>query len=60
VSSGVGQAHWQAGSRVETLEGKMLSYAMPSEKLSPYFVMYESSVAGSLMRDKAWYQREKH
>ncbi|MGM0927703.1 MAG: 3'(2'),5'-bisphosphate nucleotidase CysQ [Pseudomonadota bacterium] len=30
----------QAGGRVETLEGKALSYATPSEKLNPYFVVW--------------------
>ena len=29
----------QAGGRVETLEGSALSYANPSEKLNPYFVV---------------------
>lgn len=30
----------QAGGRVETLEGEALSYATPSEKLNPYFVVW--------------------
>ncbi|UTD55524.1 3'(2'),5'-bisphosphate nucleotidase CysQ [Halomonas sp. MS1] len=30
----------QAGGRVETLEGEPLSYANPSEKLNPYFVVW--------------------
>ncbi|CAH1043995.1 3'(2'),5'-bisphosphate nucleotidase CysQ [Halomonas sp. TD01] len=30
----------QAGGRVEALEGKQLSYANPSEKLNPYFVVW--------------------
>ncbi|HBP41108.1 MAG TPA: 3'(2'),5'-bisphosphate nucleotidase [Halomonas sp.] len=30
----------QAGGRVETLEGQPLSYANPSEKLNPYFVVW--------------------
>ncbi|ANB02749.1 3'(2'),5'-bisphosphate nucleotidase CysQ [Ectothiorhodospira sp. BSL-9] len=30
----------QAGGRVETLAGQPLSYAMPSEKLNPYFVVW--------------------
>ena len=30
----------QAGGRVETLEGKPLSYANPSEKLNPYFIVW--------------------
>ena len=35
----------QAGGRVETLEGKPLSYATPSEKLNPYFVVWGGGVA---------------
>lgn len=30
----------QAGGRVETLEAKPLSYATPSEKLNPYFIVW--------------------
>ncbi|WP_282040870.1 3'(2'),5'-bisphosphate nucleotidase CysQ [Halomonas alimentaria] len=30
----------QAGGRVETLEGQVLSYATPSEKLNPYFIVW--------------------
>ncbi|MBF7052352.1 3'(2'),5'-bisphosphate nucleotidase CysQ [Halomonas sp. KAO] len=30
----------QAGGRVETLEGTPLSYATPSEKLNPYFIVW--------------------
>lgn len=33
----------QAGGRVETLEGEALSYATPSEKLNPYFVVWGHS-----------------
>ncbi|WP_300273095.1 3'(2'),5'-bisphosphate nucleotidase CysQ [Halomonas sp.] len=32
----------QAGGRVETLEGEALSYATPTEKLNPYFVVWGS------------------
>jgi 3'(2'), 5'-bisphosphate nucleotidase len=32
----------QAGGRVETLEGDSISYATPSEKLNPYFVVWGS------------------
>ena len=32
----------EAGGRVETLEGTALSYANPSEKLNPYFVVWGS------------------
>ena len=30
----------QAGGRVETLESVPLSYATPSEKLNPYFIVW--------------------
>ena len=30
----------QAGGRVETLQGKTLSYATPGEKLNPHFVVW--------------------
>ncbi|MCE0731196.1 3'(2'),5'-bisphosphate nucleotidase CysQ [Halomonas sp. G15] len=33
----------QAGGRVETLEGEVLSYATPAEKLNPYFVVWGHS-----------------
>lgn len=32
----------QAGGRVETVEGEALSYATPTEKLNPYFVVWGS------------------